>query len=190
MREMRRKDRAMDEDFAYSVIDKAGYATLATINEDGSPYCIPVSFAREGNRLYLHSAYQGAKMDNIRRNPQVCLSFVGEVQVPPPRTGEQIAEAMKDPKTFGKYLGTIFTTEYESAVIFGTATIIEDREEKIRGLKLIAEKYTPWNMPYFEAAVEASLKVTCVLRIEITAVTGKRKKYDKDGVEMKWGRME
>ena len=45
-------------------------------------------------------------------------------------------------------------------------------------------------MPYFMDAVEASLRVTCVLRIDIENISGKRKKYDKDGIEMKWGRME
>ena len=45
-------------------------------------------------------------------------------------------------------------------------------------------------MPYFEAAIEGSLKITCVIRIDIERITGKRKKYDKGGVEMKWGRME
>jgi nitroimidazol reductase NimA-like FMN-containing flavoprotein (pyridoxamine 5'-phosphate oxidase superfamily) len=38
---MRRKDREMDDDFAKQVIDKAAFATLATVNEDGSPYCAP-----------------------------------------------------------------------------------------------------------------------------------------------------
>ncbi|MDR2446586.1 MAG: hypothetical protein LBD58_04770 [Treponema sp.] len=38
---MRRKDREMDGDFAKQVIDKAAFATLATTNEDGTPYCAP-----------------------------------------------------------------------------------------------------------------------------------------------------
>lgn len=40
--EMRRKDRKMDIEFAYSIIDKADFGTLATVTEDGVPYCIPI----------------------------------------------------------------------------------------------------------------------------------------------------
>ena len=38
---MRRKDREMPAEFAYSVIDRSPYGTLATLAEDGTPYCIP-----------------------------------------------------------------------------------------------------------------------------------------------------
>lgn len=45
-------------------------------------------------------------------------------------------------------------------------------------------------MSYFDAAIDASLDITCVVRIDIERITGKRKKFDNDGVEMKWQRME
>jgi hypothetical protein len=45
-------------------------------------------------------------------------------------------------------------------------------------------------MPYFEAAAESGMSRTVVIRIDIETLTAKRKKYDADGVEMKWGRME
>lgn len=45
-------------------------------------------------------------------------------------------------------------------------------------------------MAAFEAAVERSLHRTVVVRITLSAPpTGKRKQYDKDGEEMKYGRM-
>ena len=79
MNQMRRKDREMDVDFAYSIIDKADFGTLATVNEDGQPYCIPISIARQDNKIYIHSAYKGRKIENIKRNPNVSMSFVGDV---------------------------------------------------------------------------------------------------------------
>ncbi|MDU5082162.1 pyridoxamine 5'-phosphate oxidase family protein [Tissierella carlieri] len=190
MKEMRRKDREMDENFAYSIIDKAKFGTLATIDEEGNPYCIPVSIARCDNKIYIHSAYQGSKIENIKRNSKICISFVGDVNVPPPGPAGELEKAMEDPKTFRKIASQKFTTEFESTVVFGRANIVEDEKEKILGLRLLSEKYSPWNMPYFEAAIEGSLKITCVIRIDIERITGKRKKYDKGGVEMKWGRME
>jgi nitroimidazol reductase NimA-like FMN-containing flavoprotein (pyridoxamine 5'-phosphate oxidase superfamily) len=67
---------------------------------------------------------------------------------------------------------------------------VEDTEEKIEGLRAISQKYTPENMKYFDDAVKASIDRTMVIKIEIKEITAKRKKYDVNGDEMKWGRME
>lgn len=188
MNQMRRKDREMDKSFAYSVIDKAEFGTLATINEDGNPYCIPVSIARRDDKIYFHSAKLGTKIENIMRNPNVCMSFVGDVHVPEELNENKISNECEE--NIRKALDTRFTTEFESAVIFGKISIVDDREEKILGLRLITEKYCPKDMPFFDAAIDISYNITYVLRIDIETVTGKRKKFDKNGVEMKWGRME
>lgn len=45
-------------------------------------------------------------------------------------------------------------------------------------------------MKYFDDAVKASIDRTMVIGIEIEEITAKRKKYDVNGDEMKWGRME
>lgn len=190
MNKMRRKDREMDIVFAYSIIDKAEFGTLATLNEDGSPYCIPISIARQDNKIYIHFAYEANKIENIKRNPKLSMSFAGNLHNPNPITQEEFGKTMESPGTIGKMVSTKFTTEFESAVIFGTAKIVEDRNEKVLGMKLISEKYVPENMAYFDVAIDASLHRTCVIRIDIEKVTGKRKKYDKDGVEMKWSSME
>ena len=46
-------------------------------------------------------------------------------------------------------------------------------------------------MDAFENAIQRSLNRTSVVRITLTdSPTGKRKQYDKNGDEMKYGRME
>lgn len=179
MGNMRRKDREMDKSFALGIIDKAPFGTLATVNKDGTPYCIPISYVRYENTIYMHSAFQGTKIDNIKSNPKITMSFVGEVKVPFPNLESESS-------TKGS---SVFTTEFESAVITGTASIIEDTEEKMLGLRLICEKYTPNNMRFFDEVVRSAINITCVMKIDIESITGKRKKYDVNGEEMKWGRM-
>ena len=179
MKEMRRKDREMDKDFAYSIIDQAQVASLATTSEDGNPYCVPISFARNEDKIYIHSAHQGTKIENIKKKQNVCMSFVGDIKIPFPD---------KD-SSAGRKASEVFTTEFESAIIFGTANILTDDEEKILGLRLLCEKYTPNNMYFFDDAVESGLKITNVIRIDIEDISGKRKKYDNEGIEMKWGRV-
>lgn len=180
MVEMRRKDREMDEKFAYSVIDKVQFGTLATVNEDNTPYCIPISFARDENKIYIHSAFQGTKINNIKANNSVTMSFVGNTYIPFPDPESSVGMKEND----------VFTTEFESTIIKGTASFVEDTEEKILAMRLLCEKYCPNNMGFFDAVIKSSLKITCVIRIDIEDIKGKRKKYDNNKQEMKWGRIE
>jgi nitroimidazol reductase NimA-like FMN-containing flavoprotein (pyridoxamine 5'-phosphate oxidase superfamily) len=153
MQNMRRKDREMPREFAETVIDKSGFAAMATVNPGGTPYCTVLSMVRDGEWLYFHCALEGRKIDNLRRGNQVCVSFVGDAKAPPDN----------------------FTMEYESAVVFGTALEVTDRDEKIRALRLICERYTPSNMAAFEGAIEKSLDITGVWKIHIDDISGKRR---------------
>lgn len=154
MTEMRRKDRQMPEEFAWEVVDKCEYAFLAMTAEDGSPYGLPVTIARGGRAIYFHSALEGRKAECLRRSPRVCLSCVGETQVPP-----------------GK-----FTTLFESAVAFGRAEEVTEDDEKIHALQLLCQRHTPDNMADFPRAVAKSLGRTGVWRITVEEITGKAKR--------------
>jgi len=148
---MRRKDREKDAVFAAAIIDKCEYASLATVNEDGSPYCINISVIRIDDAIYFHCAMSGQKTDNMKLDNRVCLSFVGDTFLPPDE----------------------FTARYESAIVFGTAEEVVEYEEKITALKLLCEKYTPTNMADFENHIEKYIKHTAVWKIQIDKITGK-----------------
>ena len=167
---MRRKDRQMPEEFALGVIDKCSFAQVAMTDEKGNPYCVPLTRLQKTEAAYIFftARVEGTKTDILKRNPKVYVSCVGDVT---PATDR-------------------FTTEFESAAFSGTACEVTDIQEKIKALRLICEKYTPDNMENFEDAITKSLDRTAVWKIRIENLTGKRKKYDKSGEEMKFGRME
>ena len=136
------------------VADKCEYAIMSMVLEDGSPYCIPLSIARDGDFIYFHCAYEGQKIDALKSHPSVCLSCVGDTR----RAEDE------------------FTTEYESAVIFGTAQRVEEEKEKIHALRLIRERHTPKNMKNFDKAIGTSLNRTDIWRTSIRHITGKGEK--------------
>lgn len=162
---MRRKDREMNKDFAFSVLDKAPFVTLSMVNED-KPYSVPVSIARDNDILYFHCALEGTKIDILNKNNNVTLTAVSKCK---PRPID-------------------FTLEYESAVVNGKAFSVIDEKEKIYALKLICEKYALSNMDNFENAINRSLHRTNIIKIEIDDIYGKRKKYGSDGKELKYGK--
>ena len=151
---MRRKERREDEKFAFEVLDKADFAVLSMIDEDGLPYCLPISVVRIGEKLYFHSAENGRKAEAMSKEPNVCITAAVDV----------VSAEDK------------FTTYFKSAVVRGKAVRVTDDEEKITALKAICERFTPSNMPDFPNAIKMSLPRTAVWRIDIENATGKQKK--------------
>lgn len=165
---MRRIDREMPAEFAYDVTDRCEYAMLSMTDPEGLPYGLPITIVREENTIYFHCARDGFKIQCLRANPQVCLACVCDTHI--------IEEK--------------FTTEFASAILRGTASEVTDDAEKIHALRLLCQRHTPAGMEGFEDAVARSLPRTAVWKIAISEITGKRKKYDSHGEEMKFGREE
>lgn len=171
---MRKVSREMDSQWALEVMRKAPYITVSFTRADGTAYGVPLSLACTDDRIwYFHCAPEGDKLDALAAHPQVCLSAV-----------------TKCAPTVGPKDG-LFTLQYRSAIAFGKAELVTDDEEKIRALRAISERFLPQHMDAFDDAIARSLHRTAVVRITLDEPpTGKRKQYDRNGEEMKYGRME
>lgn len=169
---MRKASRQMDATFALEVLDKAPYVTVSMTRPDGRPYAVPLSLARTDEKtFYFHCALEGEKLECIAHNPTVFLSAV-----------------TKCAPTVGPKDGS-FTLQYKSATAVGKAELVTNREEKIVGLRAICERFLPKHMDAFDDSINRSLERTAVVRITLAEPpVGKRKQYDKQGEELKWGR--
>lgn len=171
---MRKTSREMPADWALEVMRKAPYITVSFTRPDGTAYGVPLSLASASDDTwYFHCATEGDKLEAIATHPEVCLSAVTQCR-----------------PTVGPKDGS-FTLQYRSAIAFGRAEVVTDEEEKVAALRAISQRFLPQHMDAFDAAIRRSLHRTAVVRITLTASpTGKRKQYDKNGEEMKYGRME
>ena len=163
----------MDSQWALEVMHKAPYITVSFIDEDGKPYGLPLSLASDDDvHWYFHGALEGKKLEAIKAHPDVSLSAVTRCT-----------------PTVGPKDGS-FTLQYKSAIAFGNAETVTDDAEKVHGLRLVCERFLPQHMDALDQGVARSLFRTAVVRVTLTEPPiGKRKQYDKDGVEMKYGRM-
>lgn len=152
---MRRKDRERDREFAYGVIDRCEYGVMALAGEE--PYCVPLSFVRLGDALYFHCALQGRKLELLRADPRVCVSFVTDTQP------LYIAEELN------------YTTFFRSAVVTGRAFEVTDAREKTEALRALCQKLMPNDMADFDKAAAKSLSVTGVWGVRIDQAVGKEK---------------
>lgn len=129
--------------------------TLSTLNEDGTPYAVPVHFVYLNNHIYIHGLPKGQKISNIANKSSVCFNVYH-------MDGLLLDQNGKPCET---------NTKYQSVIINGKADLITDAVEKKKILNKIIDKYTPQlvNMSIPENMINA----TAVIVINITELTGK-----------------
>ncbi len=154
---MRRSDREQDREFSLALIDRCTHGVAAISTGEDTPYCLPLSFVRVGDSLYFHCAREGRKLDLLRRNPRICVTFVGgdtPAFVPP----------------------FSYTTYFQSVIATGTAHEVTDNQEKIDALRALCQKLTPNDMgETFDLAIQKTLGITGVWRMDMDQITGKAK---------------
>lgn len=150
-KKMRRQEKAMPQEETLEVLDKAEYGVLSTISADDTPYGTPMNFARVGDAIYFHCALEGHRMENIAGNKSVCLNVVDSVVLMPEK----------------------FNTQYRSVTVFGDISIVEDTEEKKKGIKAIADKLSPDFEKEGLAYIEKAFSNMHVLKMKVTKMTGK-----------------
>lgn len=185
---MRRKDREMDYDFGLYVIDKAEFGSLAVYSKNLGLENLPLSIVRNEDTIYFHSAKLGNKVEIFKENPLVVVSFVVDTKIPENYSKEELEEFKSDKSKAKDLISKVFTTEFASALVYGQVNLVEARDEQIMVLRKICEKYTPSKMEYFPLAIEAGLSRVNIYKIKIDKLSSKRKKYDLDGLEMKYMR--
>ena len=152
-REMRRKNCVISTEAAAKILHEGDFGVLALTGDDGYPYAVPINYAVEGNKIYFHSAKVGHKLDAIRRNDKASLCVVAKHDV--------IAEE--------------FTTYFTSAIAFGRIRIVEDNDDpdKLRGLELLADKYSLTASPERRAKELSRLDALVIPVMTIEHLTGK-----------------
>lgn len=152
MNTLRRIDRKLTEEDALAVLRESEYGFLATVNEDGSPHCVPIAFVLWEGALYFHCARAGQKLDNLRRDGRAQFTCVLRSRVVPMQ----------------------FTVEYASAMADGVVTVVDNEAERQAVMRALCEKYDPegTGTPAWERAMRG-MPATVMLRMEIAALCGK-----------------
>lgn len=151
---LRRAERALSNEETLSVLDQAAFLTISTIDADGEPYAVPLSFARRGKSLYIHSTDErGHKLDNFAARPTACGTAVIDV-VP-------------------RFVDGDFTTSYESAFVCGSMRTVDDAVEKRHALVALCMKYLPEHKADIGSAMAQSIDRTAVFALDIDRLSGK-----------------
>ncbi len=144
--------RELDEGSTWELLSQASHAVVSTVDADGDPYGVPVSYVLVGERVYLHgSVAAGHRMANLGSGCRACLTVVTQDDVVPGG----------------------FTTRYASAMAFGRLRPARDDAEKRLGLEAFLRKYSPDHMEAGLRYIDAALAKTAVSVLEVERVSGK-----------------
>lgn len=126
---MRRKDREITRiENILSIVDRTKVLRLGLF-DDNFPYIVPLHFGyeyAEGKLIfYMHSAKEGHKLDLIRRNQNVCIELDCDTEL-----------------ISGGDIPCSYSSSFASLIGRGLAEIVDDEQEKVRGLYLLMKNQT------------------------------------------------
>jgi nitroimidazol reductase NimA-like FMN-containing flavoprotein (pyridoxamine 5'-phosphate oxidase superfamily) len=96
------------------------------VAEDNKPYVVPMNFAVDGDTVILHSAKEGRKWEALRKNPEICVTWI---------LGEELAwqDAL---------VGCSYRVKSKTVIAEGNVEFVDDYDEKVRCLHVFMSQYS------------------------------------------------
>ena len=152
----KRENQVTDPEQILRILDTGKVVHLGlSVNDE--PYVVPMNYGytmEEGKLvLYLHSAVKGKKLDMMRANPNVFFSIDC------------------DRMPFEGKVACQYGLVYSSIMGKGTATIVEDVEEKKQAMTLLMKTQTGKDFTFEDRLVS----IVAVIRIDVEEYTAKHR---------------
>jgi uncharacterized protein len=155
---VREAERAVyDREVAYRILDE-GFLCHVGFVADGQPFVIPTSYGRQDANLYIHGSAASRMLRNLKESIPVCVTVTL-------LHGLVLARSIFN-----------HSMNYESVVILGKATLVDDPVEKLEALRLLSEHIIPGRWADPRPPNERELKATSVLRVPIEEFSAKVRK--------------
>ena len=147
----------ISEEEAKHFLKLAKVAHVATVDEEGFPYVIPLIYIFEEDKVYLHigNIHESHFWENIKKNPKVCIEVSEMGDLHP-----------------GKKYACQSALVYTSVVLFGKIHRIEADEKKSWFFDCLLEKYGDPNWSFEREGYPILPKIE-LFEVQIDKVTGK-----------------
>ena len=143
-----------DRETIYNVLDKNFTCHIGFIYND-YPVVIPTIYGRSGDRVFFHGASVSRMITTLEMGVPVCLSI---------HTVQGIVLARS---------AFHHSVNYESVVLFGKASLVEENNEKMRALKVISDHIVPGRWEEIREPNGQEMKGTKVLGMNIDESSAK-----------------
>ena len=143
-----------DRETVYGILDE-GFICHVGFAPQGQPFVIPTGYARDGDTLYIHGSAASRMLRTLSGGIDACATVT-------------IVDGLVLARSAFHH-----SMNYRSVVIFGRATLIEDREEKMAALLALSEHIVRGRWADVREPTEQEMKATTVLRLPLEEVSAK-----------------
>lgn len=150
----RMKQHQLTDNEINKVLQNAQVGRIATHNENGYPYIVPVHYIMHQDKIYIHGLIKGQKITNLIKDNRICFEV------------DEMDEIIPDIENVCDT-----NTKFRSIIILGKAIMVQDANLKKEVLNGIVNKYTP-QLAHLDFP-DKMMKATGVIEISILEMTGK-----------------
>lgn len=143
-----------DETTVHQILD-AGIVAHVAFVQDGAPVVVPMIYGRDQNTIYLHGARKARVIRLLEQTERACMNVTL-------LDGIVLARS-----AFNSSMN------YRSVTVFGTPTLVEGNDEKLRAMKLISEHSMPGRWAEVRDSHDKEVKMTGVIALEIESASAK-----------------
>ena len=152
VRQLREKAR-YDEASVHQILD-AGLVAQVGFIEDAAPLVVPMTYGRDGNRLFLHGARKARVVRMLEATPKVCVNVT-----------------LLDGIVYARSLFNS-SMNYRSVTVHGAARLIEG-EAKLHALNVISDHAMPGRREEVRDSHESEVLMTGVIELTIEHAAAK-----------------
>jgi nitroimidazol reductase NimA-like FMN-containing flavoprotein (pyridoxamine 5'-phosphate oxidase superfamily) len=143
-----------DRELVYDILDEGFICHVGFIAE-GQLFVIPTGYARSEDRLYIHGSQASRMLRTLGQGIDVCVTVT-------------LIDGLVLARSAFHH-----SMNYRSVVVFGQATVVAERAEKLEVLRALSEHMIPGRWDDVRQPSEQELKATSVLSLELTEASAK-----------------
>jgi hypothetical protein len=153
VRQLREKA-VYDRETVHGILDAALVASVGFIENDQA-VVVPMIYGREGETLFLHGARKARVIRLLEKTQRLCLNVT------------HIDGIVFARSAFNSSMN------YRSATVYGSATLVEGRDEKIHAMRVISEHTMPGRWDELRDPLDKEVKMTGVIAVRIESASAK-----------------
>jgi len=143
-----------DRGLVYGILDE-GFICHVGFAVNGQPFVIPTGYARVDERLFIHGSQVSRMLRTLSSGIDVCVAVT-------------LVDGLVLARSAFHH-----SINYRSVVMFGRATIVDDREAKLAALLAFSEQVIPGRWKDVREPNEQELRATTVLALPLLEVSAK-----------------
>jgi len=143
-----------DKDVICEIVDEALVCHVGFV-QDGQPYVIPTTHARDGDSILLHGATSSRLIRHVQEGYPICVTIT-----------------LLDGLVLARSIYS-HSMNYRSVVIFGHGRLVEGDVETLNALEIFSEHVMPGRWEDSRKPNPKELKATAVVAISIESASAK-----------------